>query len=323
MKLVTFEVKTALGRFQRVGSLSQDKVLDLNAAYAALLAARGKAQPQRLADVMLPSNMRAFIEMGETALEAAREVQGNILVVGLNDAELVFKLSDVSLKTPLPEANSFRDFFAFEQHVAVGFKKRGEEIPEAWYQMPVYYKGNARSLIGPDDEIIWPRYTRIMDYELELGCVIGKEGRNIPVEKAHEYILGYTIINDFSARDIQKKEMAIRLGPAKAKDFGTSIGPWIVTRDEIDAKNLRMIAHINGKQYSEGNSKDMHFTFEQMIAHLSQDETIYPGDILGSGTVGSGCGLEHGYWLQPKDEIILAIEGLGELRNIVGQQEAS
>lgn len=345
MKLVTFEVQTLLGRFLRLGALlpaSEQFVVDLNAAYAWLLSEDGEGEPeaQRLADVIVPPSMRRFIEMGSRALDAGRDTvyqlnqlflekqqpkTASAFVTGLNQARLLLDLKsdEIRLTTPLPDPNMYRDFFAHEKHVAVGYQLREEPIPEAWYKIPVYYKGNHRSLIGPNQPMTWPRYTRKLDYELELGCVLGKQGRNLSPQEAADCIFGYTIVNDFSARDIQRFEMQCRLGPAKGKDFATAVGPYIVTKDEIaDINALKMTAHVNGKQYSEGLSGDAHFSFEEMIAHLSQDETVYPGDLIASGTVGTGCGLENGYWLQPGDEIVLAVDGLGELRNTILPAEA-
>ncbi|MGE0200097.1 MAG: fumarylacetoacetate hydrolase family protein [Candidatus Melainabacteria bacterium] len=331
MKLVTFSVQTVLGRITRLGAMTGDdtdpqRVIDLNHAYAWLLALQGEPQPQRLADAMLPGEILTFLSMGHGAMEAAREVCEELAthgatgepLVGLEGAHLILPLNDVRLEAPVPMPTSYRDFFAFEQHVAVGYTIRQEPIPEAWYQMPVYYKGNPHSIVGPDVDVQWPSYTEKLDYELELAVVIGRRGRNISKEKAHEYIAGYTILNDFSARDIQKEEMQCRLGPAKAKDFATGLGPWLVTPDEVgDARNLRMTAKINGEQFSDGNSGDARWTFEDMIVHASKDEDLWPGDLLGSGTVGSGCSLEHRHWMKPGDTIELAIEKLGVLRHRV------
>jgi 2-keto-4-pentenoate hydratase/2-oxohepta-3-ene-1,7-dioic acid hydratase in catechol pathway len=242
---------------------------------------------------------------------------GNVLI-GLNEETLLFKQSDVKLKAPLSRPTSMRDFYAFEQHVKKGFENRGEQMPQEWYEMPVYYKGAHWSIIGPDEDVHWPSYTEKFDYELELAILIGKTGRNIPETNAREYIAGFTIMNDFSARDIQRKEMKVRLGPAKGKDFATAIGPILVTPDEIvDPYNLKMTAKINGELWSEGNSKSMYHSFEKMIAFASQDETLYAGDIIGSGTVGTGCGLELERWVKPGDVMELEIEKIGVLRNRV------
>lgn len=330
MKLVTFEVKTVLGRFNRIGAVAAEVVIDLNASYKWHLKEQGDPEPEVVGNILMPNDMEAFLKNGSRTMESARLLvelykHGELFEnKGINDEQLFFKLSDVQLKAPLPTPPSLRDFLAFEQHYANGSKLRNEPIPEAWYKIPVYYKGNHKSIIGPDDTAIWPRYTRRMDYELEMACVIGKKGRNIPESAARHYIAGYTILNDFSARDIQKKEMACRLGPAKGKDFATAIGPYIVTPEEVgEPMDLKMTARINGEVWSEGNFNTIHWQFEQMIAHVSQDETLYPGDILGSGTVGFGSGFEIDKWLQPGDDIELEIEKLGILKNRIGQPEAA
>jgi 2-keto-4-pentenoate hydratase/2-oxohepta-3-ene-1,7-dioic acid hydratase in catechol pathway len=335
MKLLTFEVKTLLGCISRLGVVmslpnGDSCYLDLNAAYAQhLVETDNRPQVQRWADFLQPPDMRAFLELGEPAMTTARETlayfTGQIAQApdftqwrGLNDTRLAYTLNEVGLKTPLANPPMVRDFLTFETHVANGFKRRNELVPEAWYKIPVYYKGNPNTLVDPDTDIVWPDYSRLMDYELELACVIGLEGRNIPVEEAERYIAGYTIFNDFSARDAQKAEMTCRLGPAKAKDFATAVGPWLVTPDEIpDTRNMRMQARINGETWSDGNAGTSRWTFAQMIAHVSREETLYPGDILASGTVGFGCGLELDRWLQHGDVVELEIDGLGILRNRV------
>ena len=192
--------------------------------------------------------------------------------------------------------------------------------PKVWYEFPVYYKGNPFSVVGQDAEVHWPAYTEKLDYELEFGIFIGKAGRNITPEVAPNHIAGYALYNDFSARDIQMQEMKCRLGPAKGKDFdtGNAIGPYLVTPDEIpEPYNLTMSARVNGEEWSRGNSGSMHFTFEEIIAYISRDETLYPGEFIGSGTVGSGCGLESERWLKQGDVVELQVEGLGVLRNVI------
>ena len=218
---------------------------------------------------------------------------------------------------PCIEAGSLRDFIAFEQHIKTVRGQRGVEVPPAWYEMPVYYKGNYRTLMGHEQPLNWPRYTEKLDYELELACIVGKQGIDIPVEEAEGYIGGYAVLNDWSARDIQMREGSVGLGPSKGKDFGTAIGPWMVTPDEFNPKNARMTARINGELWSDNNIGKIHWSFPQMIAHVSMEETIYPGDILGSGTAGGGCGLELDRWLKPGDVVELEVEGLGVLRNKV------
>lgn len=222
---------------------------------------------------------------------------------------------------PPVEAASLRDFIAFEQHIRAVRFIRGAEIPPAWYKMPVYYKGNYRTLLGHEQALTWPRYSQRMDYELELACVIGKEGVDISEDGAAAHVGGYTVMNDWSARDIQMEEMSVGLGPAKGKDFATSLGPWLVTPDEFNPADARMTARINGEVWSDGNIGQIHWSFEQMIAHASMDETLYPGDVLGSGTVGGGCGLELDRWLQSGDVVELEVAGIGVLRNRVTRRE--
>jgi 2-keto-4-pentenoate hydratase/2-oxohepta-3-ene-1,7-dioic acid hydratase in catechol pathway len=191
-------------------------------------------------------------------------------------------------------------------------------MPPEWYEIPVYYKSGHQNIIGTDEDVRWPSFTEKFDYELELACVIGKRGTNIKAEHAAEYIAGFTVMNDFSARDIQRREMKVRLGPAKGKDWCTALGPWLVTPDEIgDPYNLEMVARVNGEEWSRGNSKSLYWKFEQMIEFASQDDTLYPGDVLGSGTVGTGCGLELDRWVQRGDVMELEIERIGVLRNRV------
>jgi fumarylacetoacetate (FAA) hydrolase len=244
-----------------------------------------------------------------------------------NQAALFYNLQEAELGPPLPRPSSFRDFYAFEEHVKTARSRRGLDMVPQWYDFPVFYFSNAAAIIGPEDEIVKPRNTSALDYELEIACVIGKQGINIAKETAEEHIAGFMILNDWSARDIQREEVKVGLGPAKGKDFATSIGPCLVTPDELadrkigDRYDLRMVARINGSTYSEGNFKSIYWTFGDMIARASEDCMLYPGEIIGSGTVGTGCILELGSdrypWLQPGDVVELEIERLGILRNRV------
>lgn len=239
-------------------------------------------------------------------------------VAGPGGETVLYELADVRITAPLPNPPSLRDFIAFEEHIAATSKRRGQPIPPEWYKAPVYYKGNHRTIIGPDQELSWPLNTVKLDYELELACIIGRKGIDIPERDAHDYIAGYTIMNDFSARDLQFQEMACRLGPAKGKDFATAIGPSIVTPDEIsDLASLQMVARVNGEVWSTGRFGTIHWSFGQMIEHVSRDEAIYPGDLFGSGTVGGGCGLELDRYLKPGDLVELEIQPIGVLRTRV------
>ncbi len=327
MRLVTFEVSTPVGPVARLGALHAGGIVDLNAALGACLRDAGEAQPARLADCLVPADMLAFLEMGETALVRAREALAFVeraagpgdpgQLRGPRGERLRYRAEEVRLRPPLPRPTSLRDFLAFEAHARAAYARRGEPVPEAWYRMPVYYKGNPRAILGPDEDVVWPRYTERLDFELELACVIGRQGRDIPVGEAPRYIAGYTVMNDWSARDIQRGEMEARLGPAKGKDFATSLGPCLVTPDELDPRNLRMIARVNGEVWAEGCSGSARWSFPEMIAHVSQEETLYPGDVFGSGTVGGGCGLELDRWIRPGDVVELEIEGIGVLRSRV------
>ena len=316
MKLCTFEIHTHLGRHRRLGAVVEAGILDLNLVCAA------RVKSHKLADALVPANMREFLEGEAASMAAADETveyfERTRPARGLNDETLLYARSEVKLLTPLPNPASVRDFYAFEAHVKKGFEKRGEPMPAEWYQIPVYYKSGHQNIIGTDEDVHWPSFTQKFDYELELAAIIGKQGRNIPAESAAEYIVGFTVMNDFSARDIQRQEMKVRLGPAKGKDWCTALGPYLVTADEIgDPYNLRMTARINGELWSEGNSGSIYWKFEQMIEFLSKDDAVYPGDVIGSGTVGTGCGLELDRWVERGDVMELEIEKIGILRNRV------
>ncbi|HLF14971.1 MAG TPA: fumarylacetoacetate hydrolase family protein [Bacteroidota bacterium] len=326
MRLCTFEVSTVLGRHHRLGAEIPGGTADLNAACAWHLGLKGEPRPYRLAGAIVPPDMLEFLRGGETSMTFARatlehltaERAKGVPLTGRNGERLVFDATEIRLMAPLPRPSSMRDFYTFEGHVKKGFEKRGEPMPEEWYKFPVYYKGNHASIIGPGDAVAWPSFTEKFDYELELAVIIGREGRNIPLAKAMEHVAGFTIMNDFSARDIQRAEMKVRLGPAKGKDFATAIGPVLVTPDEIaDPYNLRMRARVNGETWSDGNSASMYHRFDRMIEFASMEETLHPGDLIGSGTVTGGCGLELDRWVRPGDTIELEIDHIGTLSNTV------
>jgi 2-keto-4-pentenoate hydratase/2-oxohepta-3-ene-1,7-dioic acid hydratase in catechol pathway len=200
------------------------------------------------------------------------------------------------------------------------FRAIGSEPPRAWYERPIFYHPSRFSVCGPEAEVPWPAYCEKLDFELEFGCYIGRPGKDIPKERARSHIFGYTIFNDFSARDEQAKEMAGQLGPGKGKDFdnANAMGPCLVTADEIgDPYRLEMAVRVNGEEWGRGNSRDMHWKFEDCIAHAARSETLQPGEFFGSGTVGNGCGLEQMRFLEPGDVVELEVEGIGVLRNRV------
>jgi 2-keto-4-pentenoate hydratase/2-oxohepta-3-ene-1,7-dioic acid hydratase in catechol pathway len=199
----------------------------------------------------------------------------------------------------------------------------GQPFPEEFLKAPMYYKGNPSTIIAHEQQVRWPNYTNVMDYELELGFVIGKSGYNLTPQNALDHLFGVTILNDFSARDIQGREMATGFGPAKGKDFATALGPWLVTRDKLNLNQLSMVARVNGEEWSRGSSASMTWSIEELIAYASWGETLLPGELLGSGTVGTGTGAEHGKQLQAGDVIELEVSGIGLLRNRIGQPEPS
>jgi fumarylacetoacetate (FAA) hydrolase len=235
---------------------------------------------------------------------------------------------------PLPAPRSFRDFYAFEDHVATSRRKRGLPMDPAWYAQPAFYFSNPLGLVGADTPVFAPAGSEELDYELELGLVIGQSGRDIRREDAWRHVAGFTIINDFSARDLQRREMSVGLGPAKGKDFATAIGPCLLTLDELQDRidgegrlHLAMSARVNGKELSRGNASSMHFTWPQVIEYASRDAMLAAGDLLGSGTVGTGCILElgpenTGGWLKPGDVVELEIERIGVLRTPIVSRPA-
>jgi fumarylacetoacetate (FAA) hydrolase len=225
-----------------------------------------------------------------------------------------FALADVVLRPPVLHPPSIRDFYAFEQHVRTARASRGLDVPAEWYEIPVFYFSNAAAVYGPDDEIPHPAGTEELDYELELAAVIGVEGQ----------IAGFTVMNDWSARDLQRAEMKVGLGPSKGKDFATSLGPVVVTTDEFDGTAGTMVARVNGEERSRGSVADMHHSWQAIRDHAALNTRLLPGDILGSGTVGTGCILElgDGRWLRPGAVVELEIEGIGVLRNTVGPPAA-
>ncbi len=221
---------------------------------------------------------------------------------------------------PIDKVASLKDFLAFEDHVERGAQRRGAQVPDYWYEAPVYYKGNHRAVIGPDSTCPWPSYTTRLDFELELAMIVGRRGRDVAREDAGDYVFGFTIFNDFSARDVQAKEMSAWLGPAKGKDFGNALGPCIVTADEVGTEpDLEMICRVNGEEWGRARSSDAKWRWADILAHVSEGEDIWPADVYGSGTPGGCCGLDQGRELQPGDVVELEIEKIGVLRNTVGK----
>ena len=231
------------------------------------------------------------------------------------------RIDNARLLAPL-RPRSLRDFLTFEGHLKNALVRLGRPIPDEWYTVPAYYKGMPDTVIGPEAEIPWPPYTSRLDHELELAAIIGREGKDIPRDRALDHVFGYTIWNDLSARDVQTRELPIGMGPAKAKDWDGSnvLGPCIVTADEIDPVNVRMTVRINGEVWGQETTANMHHTFADLIAYASQAQTIYPGEVFGSGTISGGSGIELDRSLQEGDVIEMEAEGIGLLRNRIGKK---
>ncbi len=326
MKFVTFEVATPLGKVSRVGALGQRRdrqiVLDLAHGYAALLREEGgEPRFREYADFRLPQDMCELMAGGAPSLDAARAAQEFILADaarrGPDGEQLAFSLEEARLCPPVPRPVSFRDFLIHEGHKAAGARRRNTAIDPVWYELPSCYKGNRLSIIGPEDALPWPRYTEKLDYELEIAMFIGKRGKDIRCEDAMGHVFGFSALNDFSARDVQMKEMKNWLGPHKGKDFGTAIGPCIVTPDEFDPTEAVMIARVNGEEWSRGNAGDAYYSWDRMIEYASMEEDLIPGEMFGSGTVATGCGADLDRWIRPGDVIELEIEGIGILKNTI------
>ena len=247
---------------------------------------------------------------GDTVIQlAAQTLQSFFTGGGKARHHAEFPLAEVDLRPPVLHPPSVRDFMAFEQHVANARRLTGREVPAEWYEIPVFYFSNPAAIYGPEDEVPYPEGSEALDYELEVAAVIGADGQ----------IGGFTVMNDWSARDLQAKEMKVGLGPAKGKDFATSFGPVVVTPDEFDGSEAEMVARVNGEERSRGNLRDLHHGWDALLAQAARNTQLRPGDLIGSGTVGTGCILEHGdgRWLQRGDVVELEVEGIGVLRNRV------
>ncbi len=283
---------------------------------ATLLDLQAEAQISEQNDEIF-SEMLSLIDAGATGLALARKLLSS------STGNTSIPISDVSFLPPIMPVQ-YRDCLVFEEHLSNCFKVMGASmpvpptIPQVWYEQPIYYKGNRMSFIGHGADVQWPKYAEFLDIELELAIVVGKQGKDITVEEAPNHIFGYTILNDVSARDAQMREMPGQLGPCKGKDFDTGniLGPYILTADEITHPiAVNMEARVNGERWGGGNSRQMQHTFADILAHISSSETIYPGEVIGSGTVGTGCGLETGKRLQDGDMFELEIDNIGILAN--------
>ncbi|MFM0400816.1 fumarylacetoacetate hydrolase family protein [Paraburkholderia aspalathi] len=323
MRLVTFQLADGV---QRSGALfdNDQAVLDLREA----------SRIVRGGDSVALASVQALLTGGEPLLEEARALQARA------PADAVHERSAVKLLAPIQPPTQMRDCSCFELHLRQSFAaarraralrtpdpeatlkamntRADDRVIDTFNRQPIYYKCNRFAVIGPDDDVIWPAYSKLLDFELEFGCYIGQRAKDVSRENARAHIYGYTIFNDISARDAQATEMGGMLGPAKGKDFDTAnvMGPCLVTADELgDPYDLTMIARVNGEEWGRGNTRDMRWQFEDVIAHISRSETLHPGEFLGSGTVGNGCGLEQLRYLKPDDVVELEVEGIGVLRS--------
>lgn len=325
MKLVTYQRD---GGALRAGALTDadSRVVDLAEGYSSAFGGDNPAF----------TSVLSMIEAGDAALDVAYET------VKKAPGSAIVERAAVKLRAPIQPPPQMRDCLCFELHLKQSFaaarrvranqtpdpeaalkemERTGVlQVPKTFYEQPIYYKANRFSVIGTDEDVVWPSYSNLMDFELEFGFYIRKKGVDISRDRAREYIYGYTIFNDFSARDAQTAEMGGQLGPAKGKDFdnGNAMGPCLVTADELkDPYNLAMVCRVNGEEWGRGNSSSMHWKFEDLIAHISRSETLHPGEFFGSGTVGNGCGLEQMRFLKHGDVVELEVEGIGILRNRV------
>lgn len=329
MKLITYQK----GKEQRAGILHNNLIYDLQNSAKQL-------------KIKLPSTMKEFLEGEKPFMRLAQKVYKEIKSGNINSG---LKSNKTKLISPVPQPTSMRDGYAFRQHVETARRNRGVPMIPEFDQFPVFYFTNHNAVFGEGIIEVEDDHLQQLDFELECAIVIGKKGKNIPAEKADEYIAGFMIMNDWSARVLQMEEMKLNLGPAKGKDFATSLGPWLVTVDELEPYkittpygnkyDLRMIARHNGKQVSYGNLKDMNWTFAELIERASYGVTLYPGDVIGSGTVGTGCYLELNgtwaleakakgesftpIWINDGDEFELEIQGLGVLKNKIKKSKRS
>jgi len=318
MKLVTFKNSNEA----RLGVLVNNEIYDLNAHNS-----------------NLPSDMLSFLQMGEPAMNLAKEVEQTILSGNGNNA---ISYQEQGVLSPITNPTSCRDAYAFRQHVFTARRNRGVEMIPEFDQFPIWYFTNHNAVQGPGSIACMPDHFHKLDFELEVAIIVGKKGRNIKAAEADEYIAGYLIMNDMSARLLQMEEMRLNLGPAKGKDFSTAVGPYLVTTDEMEQYlkptkqghtgkqyDLTMTCKVNGVEVSRGNAGDMDWTFAEILERCAYGADIYPGDVIGSGTVGTGCFLElngsakladpsfEPQWLKDGDTVEMEITGLGKLVNTI------
>ncbi len=325
MKFATYTLE---GSIQPRFGFKKDKYI-VDVLHAAIWANESKGNSSFLE---IPSTLKMALDNWGTNFVKLKELDDclpdiNIQSHSVGGKPIAFLMNEVQLLAPVPDPQSFRDFYAFEQHVRAARKLRGLEMHPDWFRIPIFYFSNPAAIYGHGSEIPYPRKTNELDFELEFAVIIAGAGSDIPSKDADRHIAGYTICNDWSARDLQREEMAMSLGPAKGKDFATSFGPYMVTPDELEDAwdengklNLRMTCHVNGTLISDGNTNDLYHPFKDMIERASMNTKLLSGDYLGSGTVGTGCILElrpenTGGWIKKGDVVTLEVKRLGVLEN--------
>ena len=325
MKFATYTLE---GSIQPRFGFKKDKYI-VDVLHAAIWANESKGNSSFLE---IPSTLKMALDNWGTNFVKLKELDDclpdiNIQSHSVGGKSIAFLMNEVQLLAPVPDPQSFRDFYAFEQHVRAARKLRGLEMHPDWFRIPIFYFSNPAAIYGHGSEIPYPRKTNELDFELEFAVIIAGAGSDIPSKDSDRHIAGYTICNDWSARDLQREEMAMSLGPAKGKDFATSFGPYMVTPDELEDAwdengklNLRMTCHVNGTLISDGNTNDLYHPFKDMIERASLNTKLLSGDYLGSGTVGTGCILElrpenTGGWIKKGDVVTLEVKRLGVLEN--------
>ena len=325
MKFATYTLE---GSIQPRFGFKKDKYI-VDVLHAAIWANESKGNSSFLE---IPSTLKIALDNWETNFVKLKELDDSLPDINIQShfvrgKPIAFLMNEVQLLAPVPDPQSFRDFYAFEQHVRAARKLRGLEMHPDWFRIPIFYFSNPAAIYGHGSEIPYPKKTNELDFELEFAVIIAGTGSDIPSKDADRHIAGYTICNDWSARDLQREEMAMSLGPAKGKDFATSFGPYMVTPDELEDAwdengklNLRMTCHVNGTLISDGNTDDLYHSFKDIIERASMNTKLLSGDYLGSGTVGTGCILElrpenTGGWIKKGDVVTLEVKRLGVLEN--------
>lgn len=289
----------------------QNRVIDLAVAEYLRMLHLGAtpAAARRISAVFFPPSMREALEAGPNFLMVVTRC-----VESVEEEEAAIPIEGVQWLPPV-DPPAMRTCQTFEQHLRNTFSPT---VPEQYYEMPLYYKGNPGTLIAHEQTVSWPAYASSLDYGLEIGFVVGRSGQDLTPENACAHLFGVTVLNAFNAPEYQRREMAGLLGPAKGQDFATAIGPWITTADELDIHHLTMMARVNGEEWSRGVSSSALWSVEEILSYLSRDEGVQVGELIGSGTVGFGCGLELGRALKSGDVVELEVEGIGTLRNTIG-----